>query len=138
MLSILQYTVFHLLLDTLEDTERVLKSGLKVGVQREQWRKQMRDREREKKGENRSRRRDLKDSLPGQAVVGRSLAAGYTRLSAGINLGWIRLEGLSLTLEASWPLEAPLSLHISPQDTDTPSNWAEKCQDGRTQERALL
>lgn len=86
----------------------------------------------ENRGENGSRRTDFKDSLPRQPAVGRSLAAGYARLSAGINLGWIRLEGPSLTLVASWPLEAiadPLSLSISPRDTDTRNNWPERCQD---------
>lgn len=45
--------------------------------------------------------------------MGTILAAGETRLSAGINLGWTRSKGLSHNLAASWSLEAtltPLSL----------------------------
>lgn len=72
--------------------------------------------QRENREENNCRRTDFKVSLPGHEVVGRSLAAGYTRLSAGINLGWIRLEGLILTLAASWPLEAPLSPHTNTRE----------------------
>lgn len=39
-------------------------------------------------------------------MAGTLLAAGETRLSAGIKLGWSRIDGLSLNLVASWPLEA--------------------------------
>lgn len=39
-------------------------------------------------------------------MAGTFPAAGETRLSAGINLGWSRIDGLSLNLAASWPLEA--------------------------------
>lgn len=80
--------------------------------------------QRENTGGNQGRKTPSPDKTGGKKT-------GYARLSAGINLGWIRLEGPALTLAASWPLEAPLSLHISPQGTDTPSNWAEKCQDRR-------